>query len=270
MSGNREATRCTSNDIQFTPTCGTVWSAALASAVCPQPELGVFALSATGTGAAGTICAGTVFTIAVVHAPTGKVAFTPPAPVVLPDLGDTCTINFSFDVLAAPSVDCGPSTPGLQACPNFYINGPTDQFGFFASSSVSAADITFPDEPTPPTPGPPGPPASPVPPASSQVTATRVPGKASLEADRGCVGKKLDVKVTGRQIANVTFSIDGERRAADTSAPFKAQIKSSGLVSFGTHNLSATVDFTAASGTPDRTLKRKIVRCSPAEPKFTG
>jgi hypothetical protein len=72
---------------------------------------GVFQLSPTGTGAAGTQCAGTTFTITEVT--PGVWRFVAAAPVVLA-AGGTCRITFTAKTLKAPSSDADPGIPGIQ------------------------------------------------------------------------------------------------------------------------------------------------------------
>ena len=64
--------------IRLAPTCASL---PMAPNPCPSPELGVFALGATGSGAAGTACAGMTFNISAPDA-SGIVTFTPVGTVV--------------------------------------------------------------------------------------------------------------------------------------------------------------------------------------------
>ncbi len=91
--------------ISLIPSCG-----ANSGTSCTSPDLGVFTVSATGTGAGS--CAGTNFTITVTDATTGKVTFTPSGTVTLA-LGQTCHIDFTVNVVGAPDVDAS-GTAGLQ------------------------------------------------------------------------------------------------------------------------------------------------------------
>ncbi|MDQ6927869.1 MAG: VCBS repeat-containing protein [Actinomycetota bacterium] len=72
---------------------------------------GVFQLSATATGAAGTQCAGTTFNITEVT--SGVFRFSPVTAVVL-TAGGTCRINFTAKALKPPSSDADPASPGIQ------------------------------------------------------------------------------------------------------------------------------------------------------------
>jgi hypothetical protein len=103
--------------ITFTPSCGALPGGAMPP--CPAPDPGVFALSATGTGRAGTDCAGQTYAIAQSSAATGEVRFTgPPITLKASDpttrVGGTCIIDLTVDVLKAPAIDGDPLTPGIQ------------------------------------------------------------------------------------------------------------------------------------------------------------
>jgi len=81
---------------------------------------GVYRFSPTGTGAAGTACAGQIFNIVVVNPATGQVEFQPAVPPTPPALtppgtpNALCRIMFSVDVLKVPSFDVNPGQPGAQ------------------------------------------------------------------------------------------------------------------------------------------------------------
>ncbi len=107
--------------IALTPSCGHGGS------VCVQPDPGVFALSATGTGQAGSACAGAVFTIGAPDA-GGRSSFSPSPPVVLTPTGQpgsSCTVDFTFDVLKVPTIDASNPTPGVQTDPIAEVSGDT-------------------------------------------------------------------------------------------------------------------------------------------------
>ena len=76
-NGAQAAGTVTLSQISLWPSCG-----AQQHTSCPTPDLGVVALSATGSGVAGSACAGQTFTISAPDA-TGKVSFTPANQVVL-------------------------------------------------------------------------------------------------------------------------------------------------------------------------------------------
>ncbi len=124
--------------ITLVPSCTTFPS----GADCPpgRTDPGVLRLSATGVGEAGTACAGTTFTIAVVDALQGKVQFTPSAPVVLgPASGSgntTCVIDFTVDVVRMPAGDANPDASGIQTEQAGFAQGTaTDQVTGSGSSS---------------------------------------------------------------------------------------------------------------------------------------
>ncbi|MEA2715953.1 MAG: hypothetical protein QOI99_270, partial [Actinomycetota bacterium] len=84
--------------ISLVPSCGTPFSTGPGDCPLASADPGVFALSATGVGEAGTACAGIIFTITVVDPATGKVAFTPATAFSLQppgSPGDTCRIDFT-------------------------------------------------------------------------------------------------------------------------------------------------------------------------------
>ncbi len=86
----------TVDTIFLTPQCGDL------NVPCTTPDPGVFAVSATGTGALA--CSGINFTITEVDAATGKVQFTPSSAINLA-LGSVCRINFTVNVLKVPLHD---------------------------------------------------------------------------------------------------------------------------------------------------------------------
>jgi hypothetical protein len=113
-----DALPCPAGDpgITLTPSCGLLGG--FSSCVSAGADPGVFQLSATGVGQAGTACAGTIFAITMFDPVFGQVRFTPQpagaAHVVLPTNGSLCQINFTFDVLKSPTIDLNPGLPGMQ------------------------------------------------------------------------------------------------------------------------------------------------------------
>jgi uncharacterized protein YkwD len=103
----------------LTPSCGVQF----ANAICNSPsgdDPGVFSLHPTATGTAGT-CSGMAFNVVLVTPPApgaslGKYRFDPPAGqhVQLANVGDGCTIGFTFDVLKTPTKDIRPAILGMQ------------------------------------------------------------------------------------------------------------------------------------------------------------
>ncbi|MCA1684271.1 MAG: Ig-like domain repeat protein, partial [Actinobacteria bacterium] len=111
--------------LRLVPACGST-----IGPDCPagQQDPGVFTLSAMGTGEAGTACAGVAFTISVVNAATGQVAFVPASTIVLgPPSGaagsNVCRIDFTFSVNRVPTHPLGGS------------GSRTEQLGFAAGFS---------------------------------------------------------------------------------------------------------------------------------------
>ncbi len=107
--------------VALTPSCGN------AGSVCNQIDPGVFALSATATGQAGTACAGATFAIAPPDA-NGKAVFSPSPAVVLTPTGQpgsSCTVTFTFSVLKVPTIDASNPTPGMQTDALAEVSGAT-------------------------------------------------------------------------------------------------------------------------------------------------
>ena len=125
----------TVTDMTLVPSCSTFDPGCDAPGSVADP--GVFALSPTGTGAAGTACAGRTFNITVINLATGQVRFSPAdaLPVVLgPPLlasdTDNCRIEFTYDVVKAPNHDTLPASEGnstnqLSFVSGIHLNGTT-------------------------------------------------------------------------------------------------------------------------------------------------
>ncbi len=107
----------TLNSIKLIPSCG-----AIVGVSCSTPDLGVFNVDAAATGAGA--CAANTFTVAVSDVVTGEVTFTPNATINLTP-GQTCTINFTVDVIGSPDTDAT-GAPGLQTLQLANVAG-TDQ-----------------------------------------------------------------------------------------------------------------------------------------------
>ena len=100
-------------------------------------------------------------------------------------------------------------------------------------------------------------------------------GKAKLQSPTGCRSQAFKARVTGDQIASVTFMVDGKRVAkvgkVSKSGAWELAVRPKGY-EFGTHRLLAKVTFTAASQTKAKRLTRTFIRCGrpAAKPQFTG
>jgi hypothetical protein len=101
--------------ITLVPSCKQLL-AGLCSPAGTDP--GVFALSATGAGRAGSKCAGLVFDIVVSDPASGEVRFTPRGAGTHVTLTDPpfsfCLIDFTVDALKAPAGDSNPALAGVQ------------------------------------------------------------------------------------------------------------------------------------------------------------
>ena len=105
------------DSITFTPSCGALPAGAVPP--CPAPDPGVFAVSPTGTGRAGTNCQGENYTVSQISPATGEMRLVGPAITLngsdpTTRVGGTCIIDLTFDVMKAPSIDADPLTPGIQ------------------------------------------------------------------------------------------------------------------------------------------------------------
>ena len=98
---------------------------------CAVPENPpVFVISsASGTGAAGSACAGVTFTIAPTANP-GEYTFTPQSQVLLTldttpldPLESRCIVDFTVDVVNAPATDANLGQPGLQTAQSNQASG---------------------------------------------------------------------------------------------------------------------------------------------------
>jgi hypothetical protein len=100
------------------------------------------------------------------------------------------------------------------------------------------------------------------------------PGEARIAGATGCVARKFNVTVRGKQIAKVEFRVDGKKRASlskpDSQGRFVFKVDPKKFKA-GSHLLQAKSTFTAASGTPAKTMKLRFARCvRRTAPAFTG
>jgi hypothetical protein len=125
----------TINAIRLVPACGSTSPAAGGDCSAAEEDPGVFSVSSTGTGEAGTACAGQLFTISVIDPGTGQLSFTPTAgPVTLTapaTPNSVCRIDLTFSVLKEPTEAAGTTTPTTV---------PTGQIGF--ASGVAGDSMT--------------------------------------------------------------------------------------------------------------------------------
>jgi hypothetical protein len=101
--------------ITLIPSCGQL--GLFSECAIGGADPGVFQVSNTALGAAGTACAGMPFAVTLIDPAFGRLRFAPQPPgthVQLPAPGAICRIDFTFDVLKAPTVDQDPATPGSQ------------------------------------------------------------------------------------------------------------------------------------------------------------
>jgi hypothetical protein len=125
---NTSALGCTetASTITLNPSCDVPTDG---SQPCPAPgpDLGVYSVSATGTGAttnpngSASACSGITFTLTQ-NATTGNITFTPGSSFTLATLGSACTINFTYNLLKLPTVDCRTDISGAQTCQTGFAN----------------------------------------------------------------------------------------------------------------------------------------------------
>ncbi len=139
-TGAQAAGTVTLSQIGLWPSCGTQQLT-----TCPTPDTGVFALSATGMGKAGTACAGQTFTISAPDG-TGKVLFTPANQVVLA-LGATCEITYTFSVLKFPVFDSNAGA-GVQTTEIGAVSATHPGTGGTGTSTYFFTKTAFRDLPT--------------------------------------------------------------------------------------------------------------------------
>ncbi|UTI64569.1 hypothetical protein NBH00_24945 [Paraconexibacter antarcticus] len=100
------------------------------------------------------------------------------------------------------------------------------------------------------------------------------PGTAKLRGTTGCIPTAARIFVTGSKIKSVTYRVDGKvyRKlvTANGSGHRYLIVVPAGTVTYGTHRVTATIVFTAASRTKTKTLTMIITRCRPPKPHFTG
>ncbi|HUR85905.1 MAG TPA: hypothetical protein VMY78_11210, partial [Solirubrobacteraceae bacterium] len=146
----------------------------------------------------------------------------------------------------------------------------------FGGREVSGSDPATTALTQPPAPAP-APPAT-LPLLQSGVAAERISspaaGTARLTGPARCVDGPFTVKVTGRGIAQVVYTLDGKRiktvKSAAGRTVFSVRINPKGQ-NAKAHRVSARVTFNSATGTKARTLRYVYLGCRSAVlPQFTG
>ncbi|MCA1684153.1 MAG: Ig-like domain repeat protein, partial [Actinobacteria bacterium] len=127
----------TLNLITLVPSCGTdVVGPPTGDCPLANADPGVFTLSSTAVGEAGTACAGITFTVMVIDPATGQVQFIPSAPVVLTPPGtpnSICRIDFTVDVNKVPSNPQAVLSPtSFQTAVDAFVIGTSNVTGFTA------------------------------------------------------------------------------------------------------------------------------------------
>ena len=112
-----------------------------------------------------------------------------------------------------------------------------------------------------------------IPPAGGELPEEVISGRAALRGPSGCVKQAFRARVSGREIASVTFFLDGKRikRLTGERSVYSVKIRPNSL-QFGRHRVVARVQFTAESETASRRLPLTFRRCGrgAVAPRFTG
>jgi len=189
--------------------------------------------------------------------------FTPTVPgtyhVVATYLGDTnyaSRASACDDALEAIVVNAPPPTPPPAAPPCTPPPGPAPPGGKLCGETLAEAC-------TPP----PGPA-----PAGGELCAR---GTAAIAGRTGCQGTPFRVTVRGRQIASVTFTLDG-KRVRRLTKPNRGSLYVLAVnprtLRLGVHRVLARTTFRSRSGTRARTLRVTFSKCArrASAPAFTG
>ena len=242
---------------------------------CPAPKEPAISLDKTG---AATAAAGSLFTYSFKATNTGNVTLTN---VVLTDNRCQATLARVAPNLADPSFD--PGDEWFYSCTVTAPAGPAqvvnvaEVCGEYSPGQGEPTKVCD-DNPHTFTVPPPSvtPPSKPnvVPPGDSGVLPEDiVSGRAALRGPSGCVKQAFRARVRGRSIASVTFSIDGRKikTIRGQRSVYSVKVRP-GRLGFARHKLIARVRFTAASGTPARSLRLTFRRCAQGAvaPRFTG
>jgi len=130
--------------VTLVPSCGSLNVISPGNCPAGSYDPGVFQLSTTAIGAAGTECAGIPFTVTVSDAAQGKYTFVPASAVILgAATGFVCDINFTYDVLKTPTKDAEPNTPGTETLQIAYANGTTISVPSIPGNGTGTAIITI-------------------------------------------------------------------------------------------------------------------------------
>lgn len=231
----------TASNLDFYPACPSV-----TTSDCPGADPNAFILSSTGASGSGTCPAGTWM---ISETGPGRFHFTPPGPVQLSTSGH-CTVDFTAMARAMPAFDASPALPGVQTDQLASVDAYSPISSLTVRNSGSGATSVL------------------APPPSTPPTAGQGVSTAQLGLSEGCK-QAATATVRGSEVQRVTFYVDGKRYLVDNKAPFTVRIRTKGL-SAGRHRLTATVDFTAASGKADATLRGGFLRCRARKVQYTG
>jgi hypothetical protein len=253
--------------VTLTPSCGQNSSPSVTVPVCQAADTGVITLNtgSAATGAPGTMCEGTSFTIVSLDASTGMYKFVPQpfsSYISLGGPGTSCRINFTANVAKFPTVDASPD-PGLQTrslvSAGGWYHAPDGRKKKVAPlkavgdqlMTITCADTTAgpPPDCTPPPPPPPPPTCKedpskcPPPPLKTLIEATPHGGGCSDNTYRAAV----TVSARADLVDNVTFAYKGRTVGTVT--------KPTGLLRFVLRGRAATLPAGRLRIVPTVTLK---------------
>jgi hypothetical protein len=189
--------------------------------------------------------------------------------------GITCRYTQSYDVndafTAGPPAPTSPVKPANEVATDL-ANGTVDLKVHYNEWVL----CTFTNVPTPALAPLPAPPPSPAPKVAVSPVHVKS-GRASLVGPSKCVTSNVVVaRVTGRQIARVTFYVHGQKvatlRRPNRGGKWVLSKRIHGLPKHGPYRVRARVEFTPSSQAKPKTLLMSIGRCrsGASAPKFTG
>ena len=127
--------------VSLTPSCG---SASATSLPCPKPDAGVVPIDGTGTGRAGSACAGRSFNVTqVTGSSDGTLNIAPSSGtnVVIPS-GATCVVDLTYSVARLPAMDSEAGTPGWQTSQLAYASGSVPGSTSAGLTAFQSSDLT--------------------------------------------------------------------------------------------------------------------------------
>ncbi|MGH9226374.1 MAG: hypothetical protein ACRD2W_21880 [Acidimicrobiales bacterium] len=197
---------------RLAPSCAGVTTGVLS---CTTPDSGVFALSGTGTGRAGSSCAGVTFGFGALD-PAGVSTISSSSPIRFPPTASSspCLVDFSLSVLRQPAVDAYPNLPGVQTKMAAFVQVDAADGSGHIGGSLTERSVTVAAASPPSTQG-----TTPTEPTTRTPSTTRAP--ATTTTTTTTVPPETTTSTTG---ANTTAT-----EATTTTAPASARVSASAL-----------------------------------------